>query len=391
MKLYEVTLHDTESLYLLALPPFASASGFFRTLISSLFLVLTAMAQSSDTTAPILTAFSFTPTSINTASAPATVQASFSATDDLSGIQAIAVTWFNPNQSVWYGNTATFNGPLQTSGTVSVTLPQFSQSGIWTPDVELVDMAGNMRLLSSSEIAALGFPTQLTVASVADVTAPILTAFSFTPTSVVTASAPATVQASFSATDDLSGIQAIAVTWFNPNQSVWYGNTATFNGPLHTSGTVSVTLPQFSQSGTWTPEVELVDMVGNMRLLSSSEIAALGFPTQLTVASAQLQAQVSTTASGLAYSRVTKTFNGTVTIKNISTTTLIGPFQIVFTALPPGITLTNATGKFSGSPFMTVPNTASLASGQSATINVRFQASPTTKVTFTPVVYSGSF
>ena len=42
--------------------------------------------------------------------------------------------------------------------------------------------------------------------------------------------------------------------------------------------------------------------------------------------------QVVTTASGLAYSRVTQTFNGTVTTRNTSSTGINGPFQIVLTS-----------------------------------------------------------
>ena len=49
--------------------------------------------------------------------------------------------------------------------------------------------------------------------------------------------------------------------------------------------------------------------------------------------------QVSTTASGLAYSRVTKTFNGTVTIQNIASSPINGPFQVFVTGLVPVVTL----------------------------------------------------
>ena len=99
--------------------------------------------------------------------------------------------------------------------------------------------------------------------------------------------------------------------------------------------------------------------------------------------------QVSTTASGLLYSRVSKTFSGTVTITNTSGSTLNGPFQIVLTGLPSGVTLLNAVGTFDGSPYITVSSTG-LAAGQSATVSVRFSDVSMTKITFTPVVYSGS-
>ncbi len=101
--------------------------------------------------------------------------------------------------------------------------------------------------------------------------------------------------------------------------------------------------------------------------------------------------QVATTASGLAYSRVSKTFDGTVTITNISTSTLSGPFQIVFTSLTSGVLLANATGTFNGSSYLTVPGASSLAPGATASVAVQFTNSTNATINFTPVVYQGSF
>ena len=100
--------------------------------------------------------------------------------------------------------------------------------------------------------------------------------------------------------------------------------------------------------------------------------------------------QIATTASGLLYSRVSKVYTGTLTLTNISGTAISGPLQIVFTLLPSGVTLSNATGSFSGSPFLTVPGAVSLAPGASVTVPVRFSDPSNTRITFTPVVYSGS-
>ncbi len=100
--------------------------------------------------------------------------------------------------------------------------------------------------------------------------------------------------------------------------------------------------------------------------------------------------EVATTASGLVYSRVSHAFNGTVTITNISNSPISGPFSILFTGLTSGVTLANATGNFSGSPYLTVPTVASLAPGQSAAVGVQFDNPSFGTINFTPVVYSGS-
>jgi hypothetical protein len=101
-------------------------------------------------------------------------------------------------------------------------------------------------------------------------------------------------------------------------------------------------------------------------------------------------AQISATSSGLAYSRVTLTFNGTVTIKNTGSSAINGPLQIVLMSLTPGVTLVNATGNFVGSAYITVSLSGSLGPGQSSTVAVQFKNPANAKITFTPIIYSGS-
>lgn len=103
--------------------------------------------------------------------------------------------------------------------------------------------------------------------------------------------------------------------------------------------------------------------------------------------------QIRTTSSGLAYSRVTRTFDGTVTITNISDGLITTPtnFQIVLTALPTGVTLVNASGTFNMSPYITVPTVTSLAPGQSASVAVQFSNPSGVLLNYTPEVYAGTF
>lgn len=100
-------------------------------------------------------------------------------------------------------------------------------------------------------------------------------------------------------------------------------------------------------------------------------------------------ADVSVTASGLAYSRVTQTFNGTVTLINTSSTTQEGPLQILLTSLTANVQLSNAAGNYNGSPFLTASAT-NLGPGQSVTVSVQFKNPSNLKISFTPVIYSGS-
>jgi hypothetical protein len=101
--------------------------------------------------------------------------------------------------------------------------------------------------------------------------------------------------------------------------------------------------------------------------------------------------QISTTTTGLTFSRVTQTFNGTVRIQNIGGSVIGGPFQIVFTALANGVTLLGGAGNLDGNSFLTVPTVTSLAPGQSATVNVQFSDPSLAKINFIPMIYAGRF
>jgi hypothetical protein len=80
-----------------------------------------------------------------------------------------------------------------------------------------------------------------------------------------------------------------------------------------------------------------------------------------------------------------------LTLTNLSAGAVSGPLQILFTGLPPGVTLVNAAGNPAGTPYLTVPAVASLPPGQSITISVQFKNPSNAPIHFTPAIYSGSF
>jgi hypothetical protein len=121
----------------------------------------------------------------------------------------------------------------------------------------------------------------------------------------------------------------------------------------------------------------------------------------LTVTAAGQQSDVSgkvkVTTSGLVFSRATGTFNGTLTITNISATAIATPLQSVFTNLVAGATLVSRTGTvpngpYAGAPYMTVPGGAPLAPGASVTIQVKFTyANGSAPISYVSKTLSGAF
>lgn len=189
--------------------------------------------------------------------------------------------------------------------------------------------------------------------------------------------APAGSMVSF--TTHLVGIQGNSPSATVVDTGVGFSWTSTFNGTNGGIGVLNTSNPVDSGSGTGGITVTAISET------SYNQSGASPLPTLLA------GSQVSTTGSGLAYSRVSKMFVGTLTITNDSDSTVNGPFQIVLDSIPSGVTLANATGSFGGWPYITVPGTSSLEPGQSATVAVRFSEPTNTTISVVPMVYSGSF
>jgi hypothetical protein len=128
----------------------------------------------SDLVAPVMTRFSFTPTVINTALGPQTVNVKLDLTDDLSGVSFTDRTYFNrlfftspSGQSVAAfktGFTRTSGDVLRGTWETNMVFPQFSEAGTWDATfLRLEDATYNLRFFNAAGIRALGFGTSLTV------------------------------------------------------------------------------------------------------------------------------------------------------------------------------------------------------------------------------------
>jgi hypothetical protein len=153
-----------------------SASGrcnFARNSAEILSLLLLAVvaalpALASDTTPPVLTSFTFTPMAVNTTTSSATVTVTEQMTDDLSGVQYANEIFRSPSGSQVAGCTSSLISGTNLNGTWQCTanLAAYSEPGTWTVEyVVLVDNVNNTQFYYTSQLQALGFPTQLIVDS----------------------------------------------------------------------------------------------------------------------------------------------------------------------------------------------------------------------------------
>src|SRR5438874_11577492 len=112
-------------------------------------LAATNVQAQSDTQPPQLVDLSISPTTVDVTAGVQTITATVHVTDDLSGIdtssgQRVRVQLFSPSGQTVAGSNRSQSG-ITLDGTfpINITVPRFSQPGLWTVVVYLRDNIGN--------------------------------------------------------------------------------------------------------------------------------------------------------------------------------------------------------------------------------------------------------
>jgi RHS repeat-associated protein len=262
-------------------------------------------------TPPVLVAMSISPASVNVTGGSQAVTVSLTLTNNLSGVNFNAVpfrynefTIQSPSgrQAISVTNTGT--SFALTSGTAlngiwraTLTIPEFSEAGLWTVTaLNVFDNAENELSLTTAQLAAGGFPTSLTVISTPDVTPPTLLGLSFSPPSVNTTSSAQPVTLTLNLADSPAGVVFpggsqltfdCEIVSPSGKQQQWL-TTDEFRlvsgTPQAGSWAGIFTMPQYSEPGTWTiQQLLLQDAANNSENLTAAAITALGFSPTFTV------------------------------------------------------------------------------------------------------------
>src|SRR5271154_7283053 len=268
--------------------------NFSRNSAKTLFLLFLAVfaglpAFAQDTQPPVLTSFTFSPMAVNTTTSSATVNVTAQVTDNLSGVRYVETVFNSPSGDQESACSMTLTSGTDLNGTYqcAVTIPAYSEAGTWfVYTVYLQDNAGNIGNYYTSQLQALGFPTQLQVTSNPDTQPPVLTSFAFSPMAVNTTTSPATVNVTAQVTDNLSGVRYVETVFDSPSGDQESACSMTLTSGTDLNGTYecAITIPAYSEAGTWfVYTVYLQDNVGNIGNYYTSQLQAMGFPTQLLV------------------------------------------------------------------------------------------------------------
>jgi hypothetical protein len=129
-----------------------------------------------------------------------------------------------------------------------------------------LDAVGNKIAYNSSQLAALGYPSSLTVTSDPDTLPPVQTAISLTPGTLDVSSGPQSLTCNMTVTDEKSGVLASACAVYSPTtlqklfcETFTPASGTTSNGVF----SCSVTIPRYAEAGTWTAQGAAEDFAFN--------------------------------------------------------------------------------------------------------------------------------
>ncbi|NMB81239.1 MAG: T9SS type A sorting domain-containing protein [Ignavibacteria bacterium] len=238
--------------------------------------------ETKDITPPQLTGFSFSPNEIDLASEQTVVSFNVSATDDISGVEEVTVEFSPPGNGG--SKSETFrkisNKSVNLSGTID--LGKNPSIGTWTAKVSLKDGAGNVVTYSSSDLTGKNFPSSLEIKDTKDITPPVLNGFMISPSKLDLNSANQSVEYRISASDNLSGIDEIKIS-FIPEKSG--GSKVERISKINKNEFEIIGWVDFknSKEGFWSIEVELTDNKKNTSVYKKDELGLNGFSSTLEV------------------------------------------------------------------------------------------------------------
>jgi hypothetical protein len=251
------------------------------------FPSLLEVTSNEDNQPPTLVDFDFNPKSVDVTAGSATVTCEMTLADPLSGVASSECFFFSPPGSFYRSCLGSLDTGDLRNGThnCDVVIPQYSREGTWSVFVSVTDEARNGRAYTETDLANLGFPSQLDVTSNEDIEPPTLVSFNFDPRNVDVTGDSRTVSCEMSVTDSAAGVGLSLCRLLPPRgfpQQYCYGTLAS-GDELDGTYTCDVVFPQYVEEGTWRVVVVVQDLVENSRGYLENDLAELGFPSLLDV------------------------------------------------------------------------------------------------------------
>lgn len=253
---------------------------------------LSVTSPAPDLSGPQLDGFDFAPKSVNVTTSAQEVSCTMDWSDAGSGVEFAQCSFTAPGTDQAQGCSAfapSSGTPNDGTYECSVTIPRYAADGTWEASAFALDSIGNSNGLDPDGLGAAGFPTDLQVTSDADVSGPVLDGFDIDPTSIDVSSSEDVVSCTMTVSDAPAGVQRASCEIGRLDGFDFLAHDCTASAPA--SGTrqdgvfrCNVVVPASSSGGTWQVQsVSLIDEVGNPTDLTTADLTASGFPTDVDV------------------------------------------------------------------------------------------------------------
>ncbi|MFY9913727.1 MAG: Ig-like domain-containing protein [Nocardioidaceae bacterium] len=271
------------------------------------------VTSNPDTTAPKITAFSFTPGAINTTASSRSITMTAKATDSQSGVAGVYVSASSVKKSSKSafaflrkvkGTPSTYRGSMLISRWVGT-------SGWRITSLSASDRVFNSTSYTYAQLGARHFKRTFSVTSGTDAAKPRLGSFARSPAKIDVRKKTRSMAAVVRALDGRSGVASVIVSLRGPHgssaaQYLRRASGTTKNGVWKGSLRISKC---YASKGSWKAIVTITDLAGNTSSFPAKALSARHFPTSVSVNAgdhvapvARLQGTPSTTGVTLKFS-----------------------------------------------------------------------------------------
>ncbi len=285
----------------------------FLAILLAVSLIVQTNAQTIDTTPPEISEFSFSPSVIDTTDSDQTVTVTIRVADPESEVYDASVLFKHPTRYEYIAVSLRKENLISGDSKDGVyrataVFPQYSKAGTWVvsnisavqgiqhPDGSIGGLVSNF---NTYKLAARGFATQLQVISNnEDITPPKISEFRFTPDTINLApenfqpfggSNPQTITFTVRVKDTQSGVAGVSVIFrlpsaFYPNCGVSMDSRDRILGD-EKDGVYqkTETLRCGTSPATLYASVQASDKIKNVSVLDTTQLAARGYSSQLTI------------------------------------------------------------------------------------------------------------
>jgi len=247
------------------------------------------VSDENDFSAPALLAFNILTPEITITGTENVASFSLTAMDNSSGVKDINVLLRSPSgQEVKAVVNQDEAATMLYLNFDSQAFSHYAEAGIWqVAELELIDAAGNIRVLGTADLIDREFPTEVEVINPnSDVSAAGLLDFIILTPTVDLADEDPKASFTLSASDSPAGIKSISVMLRSPTGTSFRWGEMTdenhansFNGQIDTNS-----FDSYAETGTWeVSELAIIDDASNTLRLKTAQLTALGFSTTVEV------------------------------------------------------------------------------------------------------------